>query len=104
MWAGFGHAVSAIGGAAVGWCPRAQPAAPARRGAAAVRTRPPRPRRCAPSCAQHGLEIARTHEFERLGAAPAAKLARDRLRALGAPVPRGPRPTTRANPADLTSR
>ena len=43
-------------------------------------------------------------EFERLGAIPAAKLARDRLRALGAPVPRGPRPTTRANPADLTSR
>ena len=43
-------------------------------------------------------------EFERLGALPAAKLARERLRALGAPVPRGPRATTRANPADLTSR
>jgi len=43
-------------------------------------------------------------EFERLGANPAAKLARERLRALGAPVPRGPRATTRANPAKLTSR
>ena len=43
-------------------------------------------------------------EFERLGATPAARLARDRLRALGARVPRGPRPTTRANPAGLTSR
>lgn len=43
-------------------------------------------------------------EFERLGATPAAKLARERLRALGAPVPRGPRPATRANPADLTPR
>jgi DNA-binding NarL/FixJ family response regulator len=43
-------------------------------------------------------------EFERLGAIPAAKLARERLRALGAPVPRGPRPATRANPADLTPR
>ena len=43
-------------------------------------------------------------EFERLSAGPAAKLARSRLRALGAPVPRGPRPATRANPADLTPR
>lgn len=43
-------------------------------------------------------------ELERLGAAPAAKAARERLRALGAPVPRGPRPSTRANPAELTSR
>jgi DNA-binding CsgD family transcriptional regulator len=43
-------------------------------------------------------------EFERLRATPAAKLARERLRALGAPVPRGPRPTTRANPAELTLR
>ena len=30
--------------------------------------------------------------------------ARQRLRALGAAVPRGPRPTTRANPAELTAR
>ena len=43
-------------------------------------------------------------EFERLGAGPAAKAARRRLRAVGAPVPRGPRATTRANPAELTTR
>jgi DNA-binding NarL/FixJ family response regulator len=43
-------------------------------------------------------------EFERLGAVPAARLASERLRALGALVPRRPRPTTRANPAGLTSR
>lgn len=43
-------------------------------------------------------------EFERLGAMPSAKHARARLRALGARVPRGPRPTTRANPAELTAR
>ncbi len=44
------------------------------------------------------------HEFEQLGAEPAAKLARQALRARGAPVPRGPRPATRANSAGLTSR
>ena len=43
-------------------------------------------------------------ELDRLGAAPAAKLVRERLRALGAAVPRGPRPATRANPAELTGR
>jgi ATP/maltotriose-dependent transcriptional regulator MalT len=43
-------------------------------------------------------------EFERLGAQPAAKLLRQTLRARGAAVPRGPRPATRANPAELTSR
>jgi DNA-binding CsgD family transcriptional regulator/tetratricopeptide (TPR) repeat protein len=48
--------------------------------------------------------VAALSEFERLGAMPSAKLARERLRALGARVPRGPRPTTRANPAELTSR
>ena len=42
--------------------------------------------------------------LERLGAAPAVKLVRERLRALGASVPRGPRPSTRANPAALTTR
>lgn len=42
--------------------------------------------------------------FERLGAVPAARAARQRLRDLGAPVPRGPRAATRANPAGLTSR
>ncbi|HEV2235819.1 MAG TPA: LuxR C-terminal-related transcriptional regulator, partial [Ktedonobacterales bacterium] len=43
--------------------------------------------------------------LERLGAAPVAELARQRLRAGGAHgIPRGPRPTTRANPAGLTGR
>jgi DNA-binding CsgD family transcriptional regulator len=42
--------------------------------------------------------------LERLGARPALQFARDRLRELGAPVPRGPRATTRANPAGLTAR
>lgn len=48
--------------------------------------------------------VAALTEFERLGAAPSARLTREHLRAIGAPVPRGPRPTTRANPAELTSR
>jgi DNA-binding CsgD family transcriptional regulator len=43
-------------------------------------------------------------ELEALGAAPAAKLVRERLRALGARVPRGPRRSTRENPAELTGR
>jgi DNA-binding NarL/FixJ family response regulator len=43
-------------------------------------------------------------ELDRLGAVPAERLARDRLRSLGAPVPRGPRASTRANPASLTAR
>jgi len=43
-------------------------------------------------------------ELESLGAAPAAREARERLRELGAPVPRGPRASTRANPAELTAR
>ena len=43
--------------------------------------------------------------FERLGARPMAALTARRLRELGAhAVPRGPRPTTRANPANLTER
>jgi len=43
-------------------------------------------------------------ELETLGAGPLVKTARERLRELGAPVPRGPRPATRANPAALTER
>jgi DNA-binding CsgD family transcriptional regulator len=43
-------------------------------------------------------------EFERLGAEPAAKRVRQALRARGAAVPRGPRPATQANPAELTAR
>ena len=42
--------------------------------------------------------------FDGLGAVPAARLARHRLRALGSQIPRGPQPTTRANPAGLTRR
>jgi DNA-binding CsgD family transcriptional regulator len=43
--------------------------------------------------------------FERLGAAPAAEIARGRLRAAGVRgLPRGPRPATQANPAGLTPR
>ena len=45
--------------------------------------------------------------LERLGATTVAGFARERLRALGAPVPpvpRGPRAATRANPAGLTAR
>jgi DNA-binding CsgD family transcriptional regulator len=43
--------------------------------------------------------------FERLGARPAAEIARQRLRAAGVRgLPRGPRPATRANPAGLTPR
>jgi DNA-binding CsgD family transcriptional regulator len=43
-------------------------------------------------------------ELEALGARPLARVVRERLRALGAAVPRGPRPSTRANPAELTAR
>jgi DNA-binding CsgD family transcriptional regulator/tetratricopeptide (TPR) repeat protein len=39
-----------------------------------------------------------------LGAEPAMARVRERLRSMGAPVPRGPRAQTRANPAGLTAR
>jgi DNA-binding CsgD family transcriptional regulator len=43
--------------------------------------------------------------FERLGAAPAAEITRQRLRAAGVRgLPRGPRPATQANPHGLTPR
>jgi DNA-binding NarL/FixJ family response regulator len=42
--------------------------------------------------------------LDRLGAGAAAALAAERLRSLGERVPRGIRPSTRANPAGLTSR
>ena len=42
--------------------------------------------------------------LDALGAAAAADRARERLRAMGTRVPRGPRPATRANPAGLTDR
>ncbi|MFL5798371.1 MAG: BTAD domain-containing putative transcriptional regulator [Actinomycetota bacterium] len=43
-------------------------------------------------------------ELSTLGAGPAARRATDRMRGLGLRVPRGPRATTMANPAHLTSR
>jgi DNA-binding CsgD family transcriptional regulator/tetratricopeptide (TPR) repeat protein len=43
-------------------------------------------------------------EFVRLGSLPAVKVVHDRLRSIGAAVPRGPRQTTRANAAALTVR
>lgn len=54
-----------------------------------------------------GTPSALTEAFDildRLGARPAAALAAGRLRALGERVPRGLRPSTRGNPAGLTSR
>jgi DNA-binding CsgD family transcriptional regulator len=42
--------------------------------------------------------------FEELDARPAAQGVRHTLRERGASVPRGPRPATRANPANLTAR
>ena len=42
--------------------------------------------------------------LDRLGAGPAAALVAERLRSLGERVPRGVRPSTRANPAGLTAR
>jgi DNA-binding CsgD family transcriptional regulator/tetratricopeptide (TPR) repeat protein len=43
-------------------------------------------------------------EFVRLGADPAVRQVQERLRGIGAAVPRGPRQTTRANPGALTVR
>src|SRR5207302_10473976 len=44
-------------------------------------------------------------ELQRLGAQPAAAIVARRLRGRGARgLPRGPRPTTRKNPANLTAR
>jgi len=50
--------------------------------------------------------LRRAHdELQRLGATPAAAIAARRLRERGArAVPRGPRPSTRANAAQLTPR
>jgi DNA-binding CsgD family transcriptional regulator len=43
-------------------------------------------------------------ELERLGGQPLARVVRQALRTLGASVPRGPRASTRENPAELTAR
>lgn len=52
-----------------------------------------------PDAIADGLEI-----LDRLGATPAAELARTGLRERGARVPRGPNAATRGNPAGLTKR
>jgi DNA-binding CsgD family transcriptional regulator/tetratricopeptide (TPR) repeat protein len=50
-------------------------------------------------------DVQRAHEeLIRLGATAVAHNVARRLRELGSPVPRGPRPTTRANPRGLTER
>jgi DNA-binding CsgD family transcriptional regulator/tetratricopeptide (TPR) repeat protein len=50
-------------------------------------------------------DVQRAHEeMTRLGATAVAHKVALRLRELGSPVPRGPRPTTRANPRGLTER
>jgi len=52
-----------------------------------------------------GAVTAAIATFDSLGAVPAATWARNRLRSLGvAAIPRGPRPSTSANPAHLTQR
>jgi predicted ATPase/DNA-binding CsgD family transcriptional regulator len=49
--------------------------------------------------------LGRAHaELERLGAGPAASAVARRLRERGVRLPRGPRPSTRKNPAGLTAR
>ena len=69
-------------------------------GAPATRTR----RRSSSARATRTPAPSALHTLERLGAAPAAAIVRERLRELGASVPRGPRAATRANPAGLTAR
>jgi DNA-binding NarL/FixJ family response regulator/tetratricopeptide (TPR) repeat protein len=50
-------------------------------------------------------DVQRAHEeLTRLGATAVAHKVAFRLRELGSPVPRGPRPTTRSNPRGLTER
>jgi DNA-binding CsgD family transcriptional regulator/tetratricopeptide (TPR) repeat protein len=60
-------------------------------------------RALAESDGEEGLREA-LEMFEELGARPAAQHVRQALRATGAAVPRGPRPATRENPAQLTAR
>jgi DNA-binding CsgD family transcriptional regulator/tetratricopeptide (TPR) repeat protein len=51
------------------------------------------------------VDVQRAHEeLTRLGATAVAHKIALRLRELGSPVPRGPRPTTRSNPRGLTER
>ena len=68
-------------------------------GAAATRPDAPSGRRRGSS-----RSVTRSRTWSELGAAPAARVVRQSLRELGVSVPRGPRPSTRANPAELTAR
>jgi DNA-binding CsgD family transcriptional regulator len=58
------------------------------------------------ACSDDEGDLRYAHaEFVRLGAGPAAAIVTQRLRALGVErLPRGPRPTTQANPFQLTNR
>ena len=49
-------------------------------------------------------QLAALELFERLGARPGAEKLKQKLRARGATIPRGPRPATRENPYNLTAR
>jgi DNA-binding CsgD family transcriptional regulator len=49
-------------------------------------------------------QIAALTLFDKLGAQPAAEALREKMVAAGLKVPRGPRPTTRENPFNLTAR
>ena len=79
--------------AATGGPPRPPGAAPATR----TRPRSSRLEGDAEACAD---ALRRSSAWRR----PSRPFARERLRALGVPVPRGPRAATRANPAGLTAR
>ena len=53
----------------------------------------------------HRAQLDALAIFENLGASPAAERLRHKLRAIGMRgIPRGPRPSTKENPAGLTSR
>lgn len=55
-------------------------------------------------CGEAEALLASLSTLDELGAGPLGRHVRQELRARGAPVPRGPRPSTRENPANLTTR
>src|SRR5207237_2464179 len=54
--------------------------------------------------AEETAQLRALEELQRLGARPAATLVANRLRQRGSVVPRGPRPSTLANAANVTAR
>lgn len=89
------------------WTTRLTPDAPSSSDDGSSEALGERPYERALSLIDAGMPQALTDAFEildRLGARPAASLAAERLRALGERVPRGLRPSTRGNPAGLTTR